>query len=123
MSDEQDDPWDFWDQIGMHCAGYNSAIDADLIRVFIESDTSNDNSEFYSTQIAARLGLAENYVELLKYALCSANFCNYGTSPRGAWAEHGKQAELREKLLEWYERRWGEPFTASDPAAAAHSSQ
>lgn len=101
--------WDFWDACGMHCAGYSGQIDADLIRVFIESD-SRDDRPIYSTEIAERLALPPDYVELLKYALCSADFCEYGTSPRGAWAIHGKQDELRQKLLQWYETKWGGPL-------------
>jgi hypothetical protein len=105
--------WDFWEAAGGICGGYNSTIDADLIRVFIESDSRVEGRSVYSTDIAKRLGLAESYVELLKYILSGAGFCDYGTSPRGAWADHGRQDELRAKLLAWYERDWGEPLDLS----------
>jgi hypothetical protein len=103
-----DEQWDFWDECGMHCAGYNSEIDRDLILVFMQSDSRVEGRSVYSSDVASRLGLAEAYVELLKYALCSANFCEYGSSPRGAWVTHGKQDELREKLFRWYGAKWGE---------------
>ncbi len=102
-----DEPWDFWDSVGLTCAGYSAENDADLINVFIES--SADGRWFGET--AQRRGLQEAYVGLLKEILCSADFCEYGTSPRGAWAVADKYEANLQKLKDWYLEKWEEQFT------------
>jgi hypothetical protein len=96
------DEWDFWEQAGLTCCGYGSDSDKHLIDVFIE--TSKEDHWYES--IAHRLGLDKFYVQLLIEILCSADFCEYGTSPRGAWAIRDKYEENLGKLQEWYSKKW-----------------
>jgi len=103
-----DEPWDFWNSVGLTCAGYSSANDADLINVFIESGTEGR----WFQDIAQKLGLQESYVALLQEILCSADFCEYGTSPRGAWAIHDKYEENVKNLMVWYLEKWEQEFAA-----------
>ena len=101
--------WEFWDAAGLRCSAYAADTDHDLIRVFIE--TGKD--PHWYTDIAKRLELDEKYVCLLIEILCSADFCEYGTSPRGAWAIHSSYEANIAKLKDWYFRTWEQEFDAS----------
>ncbi len=59
----------------------------------------------FSSDIAKECGWPEEYVELIKYILCSANLAEYGTSPRGAWIHHGL-AELMPKVIARWRADW-----------------
>lgn len=102
MSDIDNDVWDFWDSVGLVCAGYDSSQDMDLINVFKE--TAKD--KHWYVDIAESLSLDVSYVRLLIEILCSAGFCEYGTSPRGAWAIPSDYASNLDKLLLWYKIKW-----------------
>jgi hypothetical protein len=101
------DDYDFWEDVGLTCGGYNSDIDEDLINVFIQTSINNWYSE-----IAKTLGLDEKYVIILLEILCAADFCEYGTSPRGAWAIQDTFESNLKKLTVWYEHKWNEEFKA-----------
>jgi hypothetical protein len=96
-------PWSFWDSIGLICAGYASDSDLDLILVFIETS----KEKHWYVDIANRLNLNEKYVVLLMEILCSADYCMYGSSPRGAWADPDTYNQNLEKLIQWYINTWG----------------
>lgn len=100
--------WDFWnDEAKLYCVGYNGQIDYDLICVWLGVVDGQFNSD-----IAKRLELSDQYVELLQSVFCSVRWANYGTSPRGCWPdEKEKAAEKTADLLRWYELKWGEPFS------------
>lgn len=86
---------DFWsDILQMECGGYNSAVDEHVLIVLEESNTQ----QRYTSDIAEKNGWPEEYVELIKYILCGAGLCEYGTSPRGAFIEHSIQ-ELLPQLI------------------------
>lgn len=106
---EDDAEWDFWDAAGLRCSGYDSKVDDDVIRVFIETSSS----DHWHADIAKRLGLNESYVLLLIEALCSAGLCEYGTSPRGAWAVSSSYWPNLAKLLTWFSDKWGLPSSAA----------
>lgn len=104
METIDDDNWDFWRTSGLTCSGYDSDIDLDLINVFKE--TAKDSHWF--KDIAINLNLNEKYVCLLIEILCSANFCEYGTSPRSAWAIKSEYEENLNKLENWYLQKWNQ---------------
>lgn len=103
IEDSESDQDDFWDRVGLHCSSYSSDQDDDLIRVFIE--TASDCTWY--TTIAEKLNLDEKYVRLLMEILCAANYCEYGTSPRGAWAIRSTYKENLAKLRAEYAKTWG----------------
>jgi Mn-dependent DtxR family transcriptional regulator len=65
----------------IECGGYNSQIDEDIIRVMETIATEYS----YVTDIADKLHLQDSYVELIQYIICSLDYAEYGTSPRGCW--------------------------------------
>jgi len=101
MSDNQE--WDFWeDEAKINCVAYNSQIDQDLINIFKLISEGK-----FNTKIAKELDLPDQYVELMQSILCHADWCDYGTSPRGCWIDHKKdKLELIEKLEKYYFNRW-----------------
>lgn len=107
-AESQPEEWGFWDAAGLQCSGYSSETDHDLISVFIE--TGKD--PHWHSDIAERLHLDDKYVTLMMEILCSADFCEYGTSPRGAWAIHTDYESNIKRLTDWYLRTWGHPFDA-----------
>jgi hypothetical protein len=104
------DEWDFWSTAGLTCSGYDSSNDYNLIRVFIETGKPNA----WYTDIARHLDLPDLYVALLMEILCSANFCEYGMSPRGAWAIRDTYEANLVRLKAWYARGWGRPYPEAD---------
>jgi hypothetical protein len=99
----EDDYWDFWEQVDV-CGGYESEEDRHLVEVFIETGKGNS----WYADIASKLELDKSYVLLLMEILSGANFCEYGTSPRSAWAVRSDYKENVERLLNWYKRKWSE---------------
>jgi hypothetical protein len=96
--------WDFWDEVGLHCAGYSSQIDEDLIKVFL-----GIRRGWNTREIAQHFTLDGRYVELLQYAFCSIGWADYGTSPRGCYIDPDHDAEeLQMKLLKWFVANWSE---------------
>jgi hypothetical protein len=98
---EQEEP-DFWELVGLHCVGYNSQIDEDALAVLKGIAVGK-----YCTDIANELGLPAQYVELLQSIFCSADWCEYGTSPRGCWINPKLDAGA---VVDWFEgyvqRQW-----------------
>lgn len=101
-NDFDEECWDFWESVGITCGGYDSQQDLDVINVFKETS----KSPHWHINIAKNLNLDTRYVTLIMEILCSAGFCEYGTSPRGSWAIHDKYQENLNKLEDWYNRRW-----------------
>jgi len=88
--------YDMWEDLGLSCAGYNSEIDADVIAVCEHIISSFDES----TPEPKPLDLDDKYVELIKYILCNAGLCDYGTSPRVCFSNRGKLEEFLEKVYQ-----------------------
>jgi hypothetical protein len=104
--DENGDFWDPWESLGLRCCSYNSEIDQQAIDVLREIGSP----EFaYCTDIAERTGLSATHVELLQSIFCSADWCEYGTSPRGCWPiDREGFPKLVEAWEQYFERHWGE---------------
>lgn len=95
--------WDFWDdEAELHCVGYNSQIDEDMLAVLKGIAAKKFNSD-----IAAELGLPEQYVELMQSIFCSVGWAEYGTSPRGCWIDPTHDAgSLIAKYDAYVQKRW-----------------
>lgn len=106
MGAHPEEAFDMWEALGISCGGYNSAIDALVIRVMQDI---LDNRPVYVTDIATRLGVTPEMVELIQYILCSADLCEYGTSPRGCWFIDTQQAvAFIQKCVESHAAKWKE---------------
>jgi len=88
---------DFWDILGIHCGGYGSDVDDDIIKVMEAMHAQVGNT----SSIASHTGLSEPHVELIQYILCSAGMCDYGTSPRGCWLIHTVKDLVPEIVARW----------------------
>lgn len=109
MSEELNEAYDRYqdlmsDGLGIRYLGYNSSINDDIYNVMRLSSIGHRGAlSSFSTNIAKRLSISENYVELIKYLLCQEDNADYGTSPRGAWlTPKGKDLYLRLKKLKKY---------------------
>lgn len=105
--DENGDFFDPWEALGMSCCSYNSAIDQqaiDVLRCIRE--------KLYCSDIAARIGLTPEHVELFQSMFSSANWCEYGTSPRGCWFVYDYGDNFGDRLIAaweaYFERHWNE---------------
>lgn len=115
-SEDGDGPyWDPWEVIAIPAGGYNSSVDLDAIYVLrairdgVASGKSGDDYKNYVTDISKRIGMSESHVELWQYIFCSADWCDYGTSPRGCFPAHGLQFDALITAWEaYYVRRWKE---------------
>lgn len=95
---EDECPTSAWgDCLKLSCGGYNGAVDDDVLAVM---RLIADCRPIYVTEIAAETGLAPNYVELIQYILCSADLCEYGTSPRGCWPINDDRFRTAVRLIE-----------------------
>lgn len=99
--------FDPWEAIGLRCCSYNSEIDRRAIDVLREIA----RPEFtYCNDIAEKLELSPVEVELWQGIFCSANWCEYGTSPRGCWIVHDHGPDFGERLIAaweaYFERKW-----------------
>jgi hypothetical protein len=112
--DEHGDYWDPWEALGLPCCSYNSKIDQaaiDVLRLVA-------GPEFiYCTDIAEQTGHSPVLVEMFQGIFSSANWCEYGTSPRGCWPiDRNGFHKIVEAWEAYFERRWGEPCdSGSDP--------
>lgn len=103
--DENGEYWEPWDALGLQCVSYNSEIDRGAIAVL-----RGIKGRLYCDAIAEKTGMAPAHVELLQSIFCSANWCEYGTSPRGCWPIDRDYFHLLIGAWEaYYERKWGEP--------------
>jgi hypothetical protein len=105
--DEFGEYWDPWEALGLGCCSYNAGIDRQAIGVLREIGSP----EFaYCTDIAERLGMTPEHVEMFQGIFCSADWCEYGTSPRGCWPIDREGFPALIAAWEVYcERRWKEP--------------
>lgn len=102
MGDWADDAWDFWEEADMLSLSYNSEIDENLIDVFKLICLKEFNSD-----IAEKLKLPRQYVEVLQGIFCDIGWCDYGTSPRGCWVDLNLDKDkLIKKLENWYSEKW-----------------
>jgi hypothetical protein len=132
MNDEAREPFDFnpnstngkgedyydpWTAMRIHCGGYGSEVDLDVIRVLRAIAVGSRNCieglegpKGYVTDIAEQTGMSASHVELIQYMLCSADWCDYGTSPRGCFPNwDGDFEALIAAWEKYYEQQWGEP--------------
>jgi hypothetical protein len=105
--------WDPWDALGIHCGGYSSSVDDQLLAVMRavrdgarRSRAREDGPTNFVRDVARVTGLGEDHVELVQYILCSADLCDYGVSPRGAWPIDDKLDEFIARFERYYEERW-----------------
>jgi len=105
MTNPGEEPKDFWrDELGV-IAPYNMRIDHDALAVLKGIVAGKFNSD-----IAKELDLPEQYVELLQTLFCSADWAEYGTSPRGCWIiPYGKGDERITEFEVGMKRRWEAP--------------
>lgn len=105
MELEQNEDFYMWDKLGLKCASYSSLIDWHVIQVM---KLLAVRDPFPSSQtIAEALDLPEAYIELIHYILCSADLCEYGTSPRSCWPEDDKKfQEFITSCELYYKRVW-----------------
>ncbi len=80
--------FNFFDMNGMQCVGYDEQIDIDFLNVLM---LIKEKISYY--EIAKRLELPEQYIELIQSIFCSAGWCEYGTSPRACWIAHDYKLE------------------------------
>ena len=128
MTDVKDDPlepnsedmrgpyWDPWLAMGVPCGGYSSTVDDDALSVLraindgTKSGRAGGEYRNYVTEITKTTSLSETHVELYQYLFCSANWCEYGTSPRGCWFVYDYGEGFGDRLItaweEYYQRKW-----------------
>ena len=74
--------FDMWEKFGVKFGGYNSSIDKKIIDI-IKCHLENNN--LFSSEVAKKLELDQDFVELVFYMMCSTELWDYGTSPRGCF--------------------------------------
>lgn len=115
--DSQDCPacWNPWDAMGIALGGYNSEVDDNALAVLrairdgVKRGREGGKYGNFVTEIVKVTGLNETHVELWQYIFCSAGWCDYGTSPRGCFPDHG--IDFDELIVKWeryYQFRWNE---------------
>lgn len=70
---------EIWNDL-IKCGGYNSEVDSDIVSVM-----ELIKNKMFVTDIAERLKMSKSHVEIIQYILCSMDYAEYGTSPRGCW--------------------------------------
>jgi len=79
---------DLWEIVEVGCGGYDNVWDSKL-RLVVEDLLSSDPKGIFLSK--TNLNILESDIEILNYILCSADICNYGTSPRFPWlTSYGK---------------------------------
>jgi hypothetical protein len=97
------DIWSPWEAMGLHYFSYNAQVDLDALNVL-----KGIVAKKYCNDIAEETGLAPSHVEMIQYLFCGANWCEYGTSPRGCWIQYGIDADQLIAMFEaYYEAHWG----------------
>lgn len=96
---------DIWDRLGIECGGYNQGVDKQIFNVarLIVEAHSSDKGSIFCTDIAEKLELSVEHVELIQYILASVEYPDhtnpndcpfeYGTSPRGLFVGNPERAE------------------------------
>lgn len=100
--------FDPWESLGISCGSYSSNQDEHGIAVLELIVTERG---IYNTDIARRLALSPAHVELWQYIFCSADLCEYGTSPRGCFPVSDDAAKaFLENWKQYHKLAWmGEP--------------
>lgn len=94
--------WDPWGALNLRCLSYNAQIDQDAINVL-----QGIQDKLYCTDIAERYSMSPAHVELLQGIFCSANWCEYGTSPRACFAmDREGFPNLIAAWKDFYHRQW-----------------
>lgn len=97
--------FDPWQALGLSCLSYNSAIDEQAILVL-----KGIRDKLFCDDIAKKHDMSPEYVELLQSIFCGADWCEYGTSPRGCWFVHDRGEAWADDLItaweEYYQRTW-----------------
>lgn len=102
--DGEGDYWDPWQALNLNCCSYNSEIDQAAIAVI-----RGMAEAAYCTVTAERHGLSPVLVELLQSIFCSAEWGEYGTSPRGCWPiDRDGWPAMIAAWEAYYLRQWGE---------------
>lgn len=97
---EDDQPKDICDEIWreiIKCGGYSSDVDCAIVEVMRDI---KDNRPAYLTDIHKRTQHSIILVQLIQYIICSMDYAEYGTSPRGCWL-----TTKGESMLEVFEKR------------------
>jgi hypothetical protein len=103
QEDENSEYWDPWEALGLGCCSYSGDADDNALAVL-----RGIRDGLYSTDIAKRTGLTSSHVELLQGIFCSADWCEYGTSPRGCWpVDREGFPALIAAWEAYYQRHWG----------------
>jgi len=98
--------WDFWqDELGL-IQTYSSEIDQAVLKVI--HDLADESLSDWYEDIAKHHALDPLLVELIKTLLASADWVEYGNSPRGGWLVHGCEQELLEKYRQYIRDWWQE---------------
>jgi len=98
-----DMPWELWEAAGLRIGMYSSSIDADSVRVF---KCICDN--MFNDDIARKLALSPDYVEVIQTMFCALDWCTYGTSPRVCFPDKpDENAANIAKLEAWFFGKWG----------------
>ncbi len=98
------------DSLGVPYMCYNFAVNEDVFTVMRFSSIGyRGKLSPFTSDIAKRTGMQENYIELIKYILCTNDHAEYGSSPRGAWlTKKGttlyKQLKKLRKQIYWHKR-------------------
>jgi hypothetical protein len=97
--------WNMWKYLNVPYASYNISIDRKLIDIMQINIEDRENS--YSSIVAKKLNIDEDFVELIYGILCGTNLWDYGTSPRGCWPiDEEKCKNLLEKCKKYYYIHW-----------------
>jgi hypothetical protein len=106
------DKWAFWEDAKISCASYNAQIDLDALNVLLCI-----RGKMFNSTIAAKLNLPDQYVELIQSIFCSADWCEYGGSPRGCWMlphdDIGRDARVK-KFAAYVFGKWFQSISADD---------
>lgn len=98
-----EDYWDPWEALRIGCCSYHSAIDVAAIRVL-----EGIHSGKYCTDIAHENDLDPLLVEMLQGIFCSADWCEYGSSPRGCFPTDRENFHLLiDGWKTYYKITWG----------------
>lgn len=117
--DENGPFWDPWEALGIRCCSYSGQNDIDAVLVL-----EGIQRHQFNTDIAHDTGMSPSHVELLQGIFCTANWAEYGTSPRGCWPSyHVDFGAIIDGWKAYYERHWEEPFPAQGMSASGQDPQ
>jgi len=104
-ADDEGEYFNPWLAMGFACDSHNYAMDLQAIDVLRGIADGQ-----YCTDIAARLGLSPGHIELFQTMFSSAQWCVYGTSPRGCLINKAYGPDFGGRLIsaweDYYARHW-----------------